>query len=228
VTGGEDRAALPARADEEPPAPAFSLGPRVLASAALAAVVTGFLAFALTMRAPSAWQLLGAGRGLVPEAYYPYSGFVVILATTLGQVVGWAAGSALAAYVLSLVLRRPWSLGLLRIGMGLVYVGLSVLPLGVYHGLFGQPLLGLPREGLEPGLRARYPDAHWLLFTAHPVIDLALLPLGVLVLLTLWRVSDRGLRHPATLFLLVLLVLLTSLAVALSLGIHSVLAHTRF
>ncbi len=174
----------------------------------------------------AAWMLLGAGRGLVPEAYYPVSGFVLVLATTSGQAAGWAGGSALLYHVMTLVgFRTGWPTA--RLAMSVVYVGLAGLPVSVYHLLYGQWLLGLPRVGLEEWLLRQHPDAYWLLITAHPAVDLSLIPLAVVFLGLLWRSGDR-LRHSLALQTVLWLVLLgTSLAVALSLGIHSTLVHVR-
>lgn len=217
----------------EPPAaepvarPAW-LRARVTVPALLvAAGVLGLLAFGLVMRTASAWSILGAGRGLVPEAWYPYSGFVVVYATTLGQFVGWAGGSVVAAHALSLVLRRPATPGLVRLAMILVYLGLAVLPLSVYHVLFGAPLLGGEREGLETWLLARHSDAYLLLYPLHRVIDLSVAPIGAATVLLLWWLPEERLGTFPVQLLLALLILGTSLAVALSLGIHSVLAHVR-
>lgn len=51
-------------------------------------------------------------------------------------------------------------------------------------------LFGLSRTGLEPWLLERYPDAHWLIFSAHPVVDVSLIPLGVIFLAVLWFTGD--------------------------------------
>lgn len=51
----------------------------------------------------SAPQLLGIGRGLVLPEYYHVSGFVMVLATMMGQAVGWAGGSGIAYYILTRV-----------------------------------------------------------------------------------------------------------------------------
>jgi hypothetical protein len=189
------------------------------------AVVTALLAVVVgTSR--SAWALLGAGRGLVPEAYYGVSGFVLVLATTLGQAVGWAGGSALLLHVLTLAgVRASWLAA--RLTMTVVYLGLATLPMALFHLVAGGWLLGLPRVGLAEWLRVQHPDAHWLLITAHPVVDLSLIPLGVLFLWVLWGTGDR-VRHSFGLQTLGWLALLgSSLAVALSLAIHSTLVHIR-
>jgi hypothetical protein len=200
----------------------------VLGPVALAALIVAVATYAIVMATPSAWRLLGAGRGLVPEEYYPYSGFVILLATTLGQFAGWAAGSGLVAHAWGLVTRRPVTSVVLRGAMIAVYLGLATAPLTAYHVLFGGPLLGLAREGLETWLAAAHPDAHLLLYRAHPIADLSLVPLGLAVAGILWRAGAERLTRRSFQFLLALLVLATSLAVALSLAIHSIFAHLRF
>jgi hypothetical protein len=192
-------------------------------------VALGLVAGALAVivaRSPSAWRLLAAGRPLVPEAYYPVSGYVLVLATVLGQAVGWAGGSALLAYVaVRAGLPPTWTT--VRAAMSAVYLGLVALPLLVYHALFGGWLLGLPREGLETWLATHHPDARWLLLGLHPVVDLSLVPLAIVFLVLLWGTGDRPRTAFGVQLLLALAVLSTSLAVALSLAIHSTLAHIR-
>jgi hypothetical protein len=114
-----------------------------------------------------------------------------------------------------------------RFAMTVVYVGLLVLPLLVYHALFGGWLLGIPRAGLPDWLATHHPDARWLLITAHPIVDLSLVPLAVVFLAALWGGGGR-IRQSAVLQTVAALALLgTSLAVALSLAIHSTLVHVR-
>jgi hypothetical protein len=177
-------------------------------------------------RSRSAWMILGPGRGLVPHEYFHVSGFVVVLATTFGQVAGWAGGSGVAYYLMTLLgFPRGWTTA--RAAMSLVYVGLGGLPLLVYHWLYGQWLLGVPRGGLEEWLRAAHPDAAWLLLTLHPVVDLSLLPLGVIFLGVLWGAGERGKENLAVQTGLALSLLATSLAVGLSLAIHATLVQIR-
>jgi hypothetical protein len=218
----------PSALDEPREAEALPLGWGVLGPVLVAALIVAGLAYAIVACTPSAWQLLGAGRTLVPEEHYASVALLVLLGTTLGQFVGWAAGSGLAAHLFSLVARRPVTAAVLRTAMVVVYLGLAVVPLATYHFLFGQPLLGLEREGLEAWLAATHPDAHLLLYRAHPVVLFSILPLAVAVVGLLWRAGDRRLGHRGFQFLLALLVLATSLAVALSLAIHSILVHVRF
>jgi len=97
----------------------------------------------------------------------------------------------------------------------------------LYHILYGQWLLGIPRAGLEEWLAANYPDAHWFLITAHPIVDLSLVPLAALFLGLLWGLGERVQERRVLQTLLALALLGTSLAVALSLGIHSTLVHIR-
>lgn len=192
----------------------------------IAAAIVTILLLIVVAASKSAWFLLGAGRGLVPEEYYQVSGFVLVLATTFGQAVGWAGGSAILFYVMTRAgFGATWTSA--RIAMSLVYLGLGALPLLVYHILYGQWLLGIPRTGLDEWLTANYPDAHWLLITAHPIVDLSLIPLALVFLGLLWGLSDRAQRNLVTQTVLALALLGTSLAVALSLGIHSTLVHIR-
>jgi hypothetical protein len=191
-----------------------------------AAAAVTLVLLLVVLASPSAWKLLGAGRGFVPEALYPVSGFLLVLGTTFGQAVGWAAGTAVLVYVLTLFGSAPtWPR--IRLAMTVVYVGLLVVPLLAYHVLFGRWLLGLPRTGLADWLTMHHPDARWLLITAHPVVDLSLVPLAVIFLAVLWGTGDR-VRQSSGLQLAAALALFgTSLAVALSLAIHSTLVHVR-
>jgi len=190
-----------------------------------AAAVTIVLLLVVTA-SRSAWLLLGAGRGLVPEEAYHVSAFVLMLATTFGQTAGWAAGSAVLFYLMTLAkLGTTWTRA--RVAMSVVYLGLGALPLLVYHALYGQWLLGVPRVGLEEWLTANYPDAYWVLITLHPIVDLSLIPLGAVFLGLLWGAGERVQRSLTLQTVLVLALLGTSLAVALSLGIHSALVHIR-
>jgi len=174
----------------------------------------------------SAWMLLGAGRGFIPEGYYHLWGFVLTLGTVFGQAVGWAAGSALAFYAMSSIgFPATWSSA--KLAMGIVYLGLGALPLSVYHFFYGGWLLGIPRAGLGEWLAANYPDAYWLLIYGHPVADFSLIPLAIIFLGLLWKYGDRVEREPAFQSALALSLLATSLAVALSLAIHSILVHIR-
>jgi hypothetical protein len=209
----------------DPDKRAVSAAPLWLPVLIALAVVTALLAVVVGA-SPSAWALLGAGRGLVPEAYYGMSGFLLVLATTLGQAVGWAGGSALLLHVLTLAgIRASWPTA--RLAMTVVYLGLATLPMALFHLVAGGWLLGLPRVGLAEWLRDQHPDAYWLLISAHPVIDLSVVPLGVLFLWVLWGTGER-VRHSFGLQTLGWLALLgSSLAIALSLAIHSTLVHIR-
>ena len=191
-----------------------------------AAAAVTVLLLLVVWASPSAWRLLGAGRGLVPEAYYPASGFALVLGITFGHAVGWAVGSALLVYGLTL-LGIPPAWPSIRLVMTVVYLGLAAVPLLVFHGLYGDWLLGMPRVGLDDWLAAHHPDARWLLITAHPVVELSLVPLAVIFVTALWVGPDR-LRQSRLLQTVAALALLgTSLAVALSLAIHSTLVHVR-
>lgn len=195
-------------------------------AAIIAATTVTILLMLIVATSKSAWLLLGAGRGFIPEEYYHLWGFVLELGTVFGQAVGWAGGSGIAFYVMTLVgFRASWTT--VRLAMSIVYVGLAVLPFSAYHILYGGWLLGMPRVGLDEWLTQNYPDARWLLITAHPMIDLSLVPLAAIFLGILWKFGDRAQRDPTLQTVLALSLLGTSLAVALSLGIHSALVHIR-
>lgn len=192
-----------------------------------AAVVTIVL-FAVVMASKSVWFLLGAGRGIVPEEYYHLTAFLLMLGTTFGQAVGWAGGSSILFYAMTVV-RFPAGWPTARIAMTLVYLGLGGLHVFVYHMVYGhgQWLLGIPRTGIEEWLAANYPDARWLLITAHDPVDYSLFPLGAVFLGVLWGGGERVRQSLVLQTVLSLALLGTSLAIALSLGIHSTLVHIR-
>jgi len=199
---------------------------RLVIPVLIAAAATVLVLIAVVAGSKSAWLLLGAGRGFVPEEYYHVSAFLILLGTLFGQAVRWAGGSGIAFYVLTrLGFRSNWTTW--RIAMSLVYLGLGGLPLLVYHIFYGQWLLGIPRVGLDEWLTANYPDARWLLITAHPIVDLSLVPLTVVFLGVLWGAGERVQRSLALQTVLALALLGTSLAGTLSLGIHSTLVHIR-
>ncbi|MGH7416397.1 MAG: hypothetical protein ACREKB_01280, partial [Candidatus Rokuibacteriota bacterium] len=165
-------------------------------------------------------------RGLIAEDLYPVWGFLLVLGTVVGLVIGWAAGSALLFYVLTLAgLASGWRTA--QLAMTVAYLGLLGLPLLLYHALFGDWLLGLARPGVAEWLAQHYPDAHWVLVTAHTPIDLALIPLALVFLLLVWRLGERLSSVRWAEILLWLVVFLSALAVALSLTIHSTLVHLR-
>jgi len=193
---------------------------------AVAAVTVTIVLMLIVATSKSAWFLLGAGRGLVPEGYYHVWGFILTFGTVFGQAVGWLAGSAIAYYVLTLA-RFPSNWNTARWAMTIVYVGLAVLPFSAYHILFGGWLLSMPRVGLEEWLAANYPDAYWFVIYAHPVADFSLIPLALVFLAILWRYGESVQRSPLTQTIFALTVLATSLAVALSLALHSILVHIR-
>ncbi len=197
-----------------------TLGPFLLA--ALFIIV---LAMGVVFASRSAWQLLGIGRGLVDPLLYPYTGLLMLLVTTFGQFIGWAGGCVLLVHVWSLVTGQAVTWRVVQLAMSVVYVGLAVVPIFVYHLLFGRPLAGLPRPGLSSWLRQYAPDAHWLVVSAHWAIDLLIVPLLLVVLGLIWYTGDRLVRQRGLQTLLVFLILLTSFVVALSLGIHSIRAH---
>jgi hypothetical protein len=194
-------------------------------------VVTGVVAVTvllliIVVASKPAWDLLGAGRGFVPEELYLLSGFLLVLGTTIGQAIGWATGSGIAVYLMMLW-GYPLDWRTARIVMSIVYLGLAGVPLLFFHIFYGGWLLGMPRPGLNDWLWANHPGAAWLLITAHPVVDLSLIPLAVIFLWILWRYEERVQRESALQTALTLSLLGTSLAVALSLAIHSTLVHLR-
>jgi len=194
--------------------------------ALIAATAVTIVLLIVVATSKSAWMLLGAGRGFIPEGYYHLWGFILIFGTLFGQAAGWAGGSGIAFYVMTMVgFRANWTTA--RLAMSIVYLGLAGLPLSVYHIFYGGWLLGLPRVGLKEWLAANYPDAYWLLIYAHPVVDLSLVPLAAIFLGILWKFGDRVQRDSTLQTVLALSLLGTSLAVALSLGIHSALVHIR-
>jgi len=192
----------------------------------IAVAAVGVVLAVIVATSRSAWLLLGAGRGFVPEEYYPVSGYVLVLATTLGQAIGWAGGSGIAFYIMTRV-GFPSNWPTWRLAMSIVYLGLVVFPLLIYHLLYGGWLLGLPRLGLEEWLAANHPDARWLLISAHRGVDLSLIPLAVVFLSLLWKTGGRVQQSLFIQTVLALALLGTSLAVALSLAIHSTLVHIR-
>lgn len=192
----------------------------------IAAAVLTVVAVIVVMANEPVWQLLGVGRGLFPPEYYSLSGLIVIAATTLGQFAGWLIGIGVLAFAWHL-LGRPVTPLVIRLAATVIYLGLVALPLFFFHVLFGQPLAGIPREGLAEWVAANHPGAYGLLFPGHPIVDFSLIPLAVIALGLLWGFGDRVLRHRALQTLLALVVMATSLAVAFSLAIHSTLIHIR-
>lgn len=191
----------------------------------IAAAVITVAGVLVVMASRSAWLLLGAGRGLVPEEYYHVWGMLIMLGTTFGQAAGWAGGSAIGYYVMTLVgFRATWTTA--RIAMSLVYIGLAAIPLSAYH-TYDRWLLGIPRLGLEEWIAVNVPDSRWFLLTTHEVVDYSLIPLGVVFLGLLWGLGERLKRDPLLQTVAAIALLGTSLAMALSLGIHSILIHIR-
>ncbi|HXH83787.1 MAG TPA: hypothetical protein VNN07_12790, partial [Candidatus Tectomicrobia bacterium] len=194
--------------------------------AAIGLLVAAAVLAAVVAASPSAWMLLGAGRGLVPESAYPAWAFVLLLAATLGQLAGWAAAAMLVLHVLARI-GVPTTWTTVRAVVTAVYLGLAGVPFALFHLLFGGWLLGMPRAGLDTWLAANHPDASWLLVTAHPIVDLSLVPLTAAFLGLFWG-WGHGVRDGLVGRTLAALVLaLTSLAIALSLGIHATLVHVR-
>lgn len=194
--------------------------------ALIAATTVTILLMLIVATSKPAWLLLGAGRGFIPEGYYHIWAFVLLFGTVFGQAVGWVGGCAICYYILTLV-GFPAGWATVRLAMGIVYLGLAAFPLSIYHVFYGGWLLSMPRVGLDEWLTANYPGARWLLITAHPLIDYSLVPLAVLFVGLLWRYGERVERDPLFQTIAGVVLLLTSLAVTLSLGIHSTLVHIR-
>ena len=192
----------------------------------IAAAAVTVLLLLIVVASKPAWDLLGAGRGFVPEELYIFSAFILVLGTTLGQVLGWAIGTGIVIYVMT-VLGYPPNWSTARLAMTVVYLGLAAIPFLFFHIVYGGWLLGLPREGLGEWLSANYPGAHWLLIYAHPVIDLSLIPLAIVFLGLLWGYGERVQREQQWQTALAISLFGTSLAIALSLAIHSTLVHVR-
>jgi hypothetical protein len=192
----------------------------------IAAAVVTILLLVIVAASHSAWSLLGIGRGFVPEELYALSGFAIVFALTFGHAAAWAIGSGVVFYVMTLFgFGANWAAA--RIAMGVAYLALGPLPLLLFHILYAGALLGMPRAGLGEWLVAEHPSASWFLITAHPIIDFSLIPLGLIFLGLLWQYSARPERERAFQTALALSLLGTSLAVALSIAIHSTLAHAR-
>ncbi|MGH7797203.1 MAG: hypothetical protein ACREQ2_20275 [Candidatus Binatia bacterium] len=192
----------------------------------IAAAAVTVLLLVIVAASHSAWSLLGIGRGFVSEELYSISGFVIVLALTFGHAIGWAIGSAIVFYIMTLFgTGANWSTA--RIAMGVAYLALGPLPLLIFHTFYGGTLLGMPRAGLGEWLAEHHPSARWLLIYAHPVIDFSVIPLAAIFLGILWKYGDRLQRETPLQTALALTILGTSLAVALSLAIHSMLVHAR-
>lgn len=192
----------------------------------IAAVAVTILLLVIVAVSHSAWSLLGVGRGYVPENLYPVSGFAVVFGLTFGHAAAWTIGSGVIFYFMTLFgSGANWVTT--RIAMGIAYLALGPLPLLIFHIFFGGTLLGMPRAGLGEWLAESHPSAHWLLIYAHPVIDLSVIPLAAVFVGILWQYGDRLQRETNLQTALALTLLGTSLAVALSVAIHSTLAHAR-
>jgi len=84
-----------------------------------------------------------------------------------------------------------------------------------------------PNAEWKEWLAANYPDAYGLLIYGHPMGEFSLIPLAIIFLGLLWKYGDRVQREPIFHNALALSLLGTSLAIALSLAIHSILPHIR-
>jgi hypothetical protein len=192
----------------------------------IAALAVTALLLLIVVASKPAWDLLGAGRGFVPEQLYFLSGFILVLGTTFGQVLGWAIGVGIAFYVMTLLGFAPnWRTA--RLAMSGIYLGLAAIPFLFFHVIYGGWLLGMPREGLAEWLMVNHRGAYWLLIYAHPIIDFSLIPLAVVFLGVLWKYGERVQRDTTLQTVLALSLFGSSLAIALSLAIHSSLIHAR-
>jgi hypothetical protein len=222
------RSAAPApqiEADSRNQAPRIGWGRAIVGPTLVAVIAAGLTLAAIVKATRSAWLLLGAGAGVIPDEHLPLWGFALVFATTLGQTAGWAAISALAYHV-PIRAGLPPTVFAGKLAMSLVYAALGALPLLVYHVFFGGPLLGLARHGVAARLAADYPDAHLLLFTLHPIVDLSVIPLAAVFLGCLWLLAPERSAGPR--YGLALALIGTFLAIALSLATHSTLVHLRF
>ncbi len=193
---------------------------------AIAAAAVTILLLIIVVASHPAWSILGLGRGLVPESFYPVSGFFLVVSLTFGHAIVWVAASIIVFYLMVfLKYGNTWETA--RNAMAVVYLVLGPLPLLLYHILYGGWLLGVPRGGLGEWLADNHPGARWLLIYAHPVIDFSVIPLAAIFLGILWKYGDRLQRETTLQTVLALIILGTSLAVALSLAIHSTLVHAR-
>lgn len=192
----------------------------------IAAAAVMILLLLIVTASQPAWSILGVGRGIVPEKFYPVSGFFVVFALTLGHAIVWAIGSVIAFSLMTFFRYEPkWETA--RLAMAVAYLVLGPLPLLLYHLLYGGWLLGMPRVGLGDWLAESHPDARWLLVYAHPVIDFSIIPLAAIFLGVLWNYGEAVQSELKPQTVLALSLLGTSLAVALSLAIHSILVHAR-
>ena len=190
-----------------------------------AAIVTVLLLIIVAASHP-AWSILGLGRGLVPESFYPVSGFFLVVGLTFGHAIAWAVASVAVFYLMVFFkYGNTWETA--RNAMAVAYFVLGPLPLLLYHILYGGWLLGMPRGGLGEWLGESHPGGRWLLIYAHPVIDFSVIPLAAIFLGILWKYGERLRRETILQTALALTILGTSLAVALSLAIHSMLVHAR-
>jgi hypothetical protein len=192
----------------------------------IAAATVTILLLIIVVASQPAWSILGVGRGFVPENFYPVSGFFIVFGLTVGHAIVWVIGSLIVFYLMTFFRYEPkWETA--RLAMTVAYLVLGPLPLLLYHILYSGWLLGMPRAGLGDWLAESHPDARWLLIYAHPVIDISVVPLAVIFLGALWKYGERVQREANLQLVLALSLLGTSLAVALSLAIHSILVHAR-
>jgi hypothetical protein len=117
----------------------------------IAAAAVAILLLIIVVASKPAWDLLGAGRGFVPEELYLLSGFLLVLGTTFGQAIGWAIGTGIAIYLMTLFGYRPdWRTA--RIAMSVVYLGLAGVPLCSFTAFMADGFSAYRGPALTSGL----------------------------------------------------------------------------
>lgn len=166
------------------------------------------------------WELLGIGRGLVPEALYPYTAFAMLVITTFGLFFAWGMGSFALLFGWHLLGRKA-DPAIARLIAGVAYLVTTFFPLGFIH--FFSPL----REGLGEWLRIHHPAVYRILFPWHTLLDYLPLLLAVGVLGFLFGYRDRIFQSRPAQAAVLFLLLSTFFTISLSLGFHSALVRIR-
>ncbi len=181
--------------------------------------ILGFLAvafYSVYMTAP-AWHLLGVGRPVVPDAFYPLTALAVLLITTGGLAVAFAGGT-MSLLALWQILGKGVGFATVRVFAGLSYLFVTLLPTIFIH------LYGLPRPGLAQWLQTQNPDAYQVIFGLHRVVDLSHFLLAIAGIGILWGVGDKLQTSRVAQAAFVVVLLFTFFSVSLTLGFHSALA----
>ncbi len=181
--------------------------------------ILGFLAvafYAVYTTAP-AWHLLGVGRPVVPEAFYPLTALAVLLFTTILGAITFA-GLTMSLLALWQVLGKEVSFAVVRIFAGLSYLFVTLLPTIFIH------LYGLPRLGLAQWLQTHNPDAYQVLFGLHRVVDLSHFLLAIVGIGILWGLGDKLQTSRVAQAAFVVVLLFTFFGISVTLGFHSALA----